>query len=509
MVFGDQAGNPTLVNEDGTTVPFNGANIYLVDADNGKLLRMTKVAVDDELSIDANGMYPAQISADFTVLTGAMAIAGNTIVTGVAGLAEANPGCRPSTDGGCALRGRVMAFNADTLKLKWETYTTPAKAGYTGASVWQSTPAIDQRRKMVYVGTGDNYTTPYDTCYIEEVDKSSGDPYIIGDNFVDTCITPYADRSEWADNHVDSILALDLRTGEIIWSHQTLRYDTWNLACLGGGNLPDGTPVNWVDHCGPDMDFSHHPMLCRSNYGPKSVLVVGQKSGEMRGLNPDSGDLMWKTDGNLMDDFEEGLVGGFQWGAACTGDSVVGLAANSYGRDHTTASGELTTGGSIVVFDTTTGQVNSETLPNTLDVVHPGLQSTAATIRGLDAIPEGGPPATIGAASCAGKICGWGTSGKHGSLLLTDTRTGETLWSRNTANGSVLWGGAFVELPKHGKWWFVGAGYASFDTGVGADGVHPNFWGYSFNPELLEDSKGKGNKKGPKHKHEKEHKKRW
>ena len=36
--FGDQAGNPTLVNDDGTTVPFNGANIYLVDADNGRLI---------------------------------------------------------------------------------------------------------------------------------------------------------------------------------------------------------------------------------------------------------------------------------------------------------------------------------------------------------------------------------------------------------------------------------------------------------------------------------------
>lgn len=511
LIFGDQAGNPTIANADGTTVPFNGANIYLVDADNGRLLRMTKVAQNDELSKNADGLFPAQLDvpADFTVLTGAMAVAGNTIVTGVAGLAEANPGCRPATDGGCTLRGRVMAFNADTLKLKWQTYTTPEVAGYTGASVWQSTPAIDRKRGLVFVGTGDNYTTPYDTCYIEEVDKSSGDPYIIGEEFVKTCINGDPEReSEWARNYVDSILALDLRTGEIEWSHRTLMYDTWNLACLGGPgvNLPDGTPVNWVDHCGPDMDFSHHPMLCKSNYGPRSVLVVGQKTGQMRGLNPNNGDVIWNTDGNLLDEFEAGLVGGFQWGAACTGKSIVGLAANSYGQDHTVASGdEITTGGSIVVFDATSGQVKSETLPTTLDVVHPGLQSTAATIRGLGPIAEGGPPATIGAASCAGRICGWGTSGVHGSLLLTDTRTGETLWQRETANGSVLWGGAFVELPKQGKWWFVGAGYASFDTGVGSDGVHPNFWGYSFNPELLDDKKGKkGHKKGH---HKKD--KRW
>ncbi|MEM7283757.1 MAG: PQQ-binding-like beta-propeller repeat protein, partial [Pseudomonadota bacterium] len=494
LIFGDQAGNPTLVNEDGTTVPFNGANIYLVDADNGRLLRMTKVAQNDEPARNGDGLFPAQLAtpADFTVLTGAMALAGNTVITGVAGLAEANPGCRPATDGGCTLRGRVLAFNADTLKLKWETYTTPAVKGFTGASVWQSTPAVDMRRGLVYVGTGDNYTTPYDTCYIEEVDKSSGDFYTIGEEFVKTCIKPYKERrKQWRRNFVDSILAINLKNGKIKWSHRTLLYDTWNLACLGGGTLPDGTPVNWVDHCGPDMDFSHHPMLCRSNYGPRSVLVVGQKTGQMRGLNPRNGKLIWETDNNFLSDFAPGLVGGFQWGAACTGNSIVGLAANSYGQDHTIADGsETTTGGSMVVFDSTTGNVKSETLPKTRDEVHPGLQSVAATIRGLGPIAEGGPPATIGAASCAGRICGWGTSGKHGSLLLTDTRTGETLWSKATANGSVLWGGAFVELPKHGKWWFVGAGYASFDTGVGSDGVHPNFWAYSFNPELLEDKGG-------------------
>ena len=123
--------------------------------------------------------------------------------------------------------------------------------------------------------------------------------------------------------------------------------------------------------------------------------------------------------------------------------------------------------------------VEFETLPDTLDLVHPGLQSDAAFLRGLGAIEEGGEPATIGAASCAGRVCGWGTSGQFGSLLLTDVQTGETLWTQDLANGSVLWGGAFVKL-RGTVHWFVGSGYSSFNTGVGSDGENVNFWAYKF-----------------------------
>ena len=490
LIFGDQAGNPTL-----GPVPFNGANVYLINADTGELLVMTKLANNDPLAKNDAGQFPAEIGADFTVLTGAMAIAGDKVITGVAGLAEANPGCRPLTDGGCTLRGKAVALNADTLALEWETYMTPDVKGFTGASVWQSTPAVSMQTGMVYVGTGDNYTTPYDGCYVG-IDKTGKSRDEIEAEFISTCIDgdPVAE-ADWARNYVDSIVALDLDSGAIKWVYRTLQYDTWNLACLGGPTLPDGTPVNWLDHCGPDMDFSHHPMLCRSENGKNSMLVVGQKSGIMRGLDPETGALKWETDGNAVDIFDEGLVGGFQWGAACTRQTVVGLAANSYAQQHDLEDGSSTTGGTMVGFDTKTGEVLYEVAPDTSDVVHPGLQSVAALIRGLGAIPEGGPPAAIGAVSCAGRVCGWGTTGKFGSLILSDIKTGETLWTRDVANGSVLWGGAFVRLPSQGTFWLVGSGYPSFDTGVGSDGTNPNFWAFKFIEGESKKAASKGGKK--------------
>jgi polyvinyl alcohol dehydrogenase (cytochrome) len=78
----------------------------------------------------------------------------------------------------------------------------------------------------------------------------------------------------WQHNHFDSILALDLNTGRIKWARSTLAYDVWTLGCLG----PD-----WLNRCGPDQDFSQHPMICEMKNQHtgrhEDIVVVGNKGG--------------------------------------------------------------------------------------------------------------------------------------------------------------------------------------------------------------------------------------
>ena len=56
----------------------------------------------------------------------------------------------------CTFRGSVVALDAATGRLLWQTYTVPA--GYSGGAVWGSTPAVDRADGLLYVGPGT--TTP-------------------------------------------------------------------------------------------------------------------------------------------------------------------------------------------------------------------------------------------------------------------------------------------------------------------------------------------------------------
>jgi polyvinyl alcohol dehydrogenase (cytochrome) len=66
-----------------------------------------------------------------------------------------------------------------------------------GAPIWNS-PTIDAKRRRLYVGTGEGYTSP-------------------------------------AAPQTDSVLAFDLDTGRMLWSYQSIAKDAWNMACFIGG----------------------------------------------------------------------------------------------------------------------------------------------------------------------------------------------------------------------------------------------------------------------------------
>jgi len=159
-----------------------------------------------------------------------------------------------------------VALDAHSGRQIWKTYIIPEAAkptgknakgtqqyGPSGGGVWNA-PTIDPQRHALYIGTGDAYTTP-------------------------------------APKLTDSIVALDLNSGKVLWSVQDLAGDSWVVSCIEGR----GTPENCPKDAGPDFDFGASPIL-RTLPNGKTILVAAQKSGIIWAHDPDhKGAVVWKT----------------------------------------------------------------------------------------------------------------------------------------------------------------------------------------------------------------------
>jgi polyvinyl alcohol dehydrogenase (cytochrome) len=174
----------------------------------------------------------------------------------------------------CTFRGSVTALRVSDGSVRWKTYMIdpPKKTGVngkgdpqfgpSGAGIW-SAPTIDSKRGLLYVTTGDNYSVP--------TTKTS-----------------------------DAIMALDLKTGKIVWSQQVTVGDFHNFA----------TCTDDDSKCGPDYDFGASAIL--THPGGRDLLVAGQKSGIVYALDPaDRGKILWQARVG-----KGGMTGGVQWGMA-------------------------------------------------------------------------------------------------------------------------------------------------------------------------------------------------
>lgn len=184
----------------------------------------------------------------------------------------------------CTFRGSITALNVKDGSILWKSFMVdePKRTGRTrsgtptfgpsGAGVW-STPTVDAKRGLLYVTTGDNYSHP---------------------------ATPLS----------DAIVALDLKTGKTVWSQQTFPNDVYNSSCGARG-------TNCPDDAGPDYDYGASAMLV-STSGGRDVLVAGQKSGVVFGLDPDNGGkILWQQRVG-----KGGTNGGIEWGTASDGRYV-------------------------------------------------------------------------------------------------------------------------------------------------------------------------------------------
>lgn len=232
-------------------------------------------------------------------LTGSPVVHGEVVYVPAASAEEAfaanpNYGC-------CTFRGSVTALHVRDGETVWKTYMVepPAKTGVTragtdtfgpsGAGIWAA-PTVDEKRGVLYVATGDNYSHP-------------------------------------ASATSDAVVALDLASGRIVWSKQATLNDVYNVACaFRGANCPTDS--------GPDHDFGASAMLVTTAAG-KSVLVAGQKSGVVYALDPDQeGKILWQTRVG-----KGGALGGVQWGMASDGRNVYAAVADPVRRGGTTFQG--------------------------------------------------------------------------------------------------------------------------------------------------------------------------
>jgi polyvinyl alcohol dehydrogenase (cytochrome) len=180
----------------------------------------------------------------------------------------------------CSFRGSLAALDASTGKLQWQTHviTEPLKPlrktsagaqlqGPAGGAIW-SAPTADPKRGLVYVATGDSYT-------------------------------------DAPTKGADAIVAMDMKTGQVRWSNQVTEADNFIMGCneaVKAANCP--TPV------GPDFDFGASPILFHLA-GGKDVLLAGQKSGAVYGMDPDTGRTLWTRKVGAGS-----ALGGVEWGMA-------------------------------------------------------------------------------------------------------------------------------------------------------------------------------------------------
>lgn len=185
----------------------------------------------------------------------------------------------------CVSHGGVHAMSLSDWSIRWTARTTEhAKPTYknelgvqmqgpSGAPIW-TTPAIDSNRSQLYIGTGENTSSP-------------------------------------ATHTSDAIIAYDLATGAEKWIFQGTENDAFNMAC--GRRMGPNCPKER----GPDFDFGASPILTTTSEGDDLVLA-GQKSGDVWALNPDNGELVWHrrlSPGSAL--------GGVHWGMTVVGDVVI------------------------------------------------------------------------------------------------------------------------------------------------------------------------------------------
>jgi polyvinyl alcohol dehydrogenase (cytochrome) len=191
----------------------------------------------------------------------------------------------------CKSSGTVVAVDANTGKVIWRTKSVqePLRAlgenskgkqqfGPAGASVW-NTPTVDAKRKLIYVGTGNSF-------------------------------------GRVASAYSDSILALRMEDGKVMWHHQEFAGDSF----MNGCRATNAKDANCPETLGPDYDFGGSSAILQTVNG-KDILVAAGKGGVAIGLDPEAeGKLVWRT--QLWETQAPNAAGLVVWGGASDGQRV-------------------------------------------------------------------------------------------------------------------------------------------------------------------------------------------
>lgn len=247
------------------------ANVYAVDAHSGKLL----------WTAHPEENFTARVTAAPTYYDGRIYVPMSSF--------EEFSAATPTYEC-CKSLGGVAALDANTGKKLWLTHVVPdlprpthknslgvQQWGPAGGAVWNS-PTVDPVRHAVYFGTGDATTYP-------AIDTS------------------------------DAVMALNMDTGKVLWSHQVHRNDSFLVGC------GDRRTENCPKVVGPDWDIPASPVLKTLPDGSRRIIVV-TKPGDVLALDPDKhGALVWRMNvfGPVIGDgpAPKGMsTAGIFWGAA-------------------------------------------------------------------------------------------------------------------------------------------------------------------------------------------------
>jgi polyvinyl alcohol dehydrogenase (cytochrome) len=246
-------------------------------------------------------------------------------------------------------------------------------------SVWNA-PTVDAKRHAIYFGTGEAATGP-------------------------------------APITSDAVVAVDINTGKLLWSHQVQDNDVFLVGC-GGANKPENCPKE----DGPDYDIGNSPILKTLENG-KRILVAGMKNGVVFAVDPDrKGAPVWKV--NVSPNPASGII----WGGAADDKTVY------YGL----------TGGGVAAVQLATGE---KTWFNPLPPPGRGRSANSAAVTAI-------PGAAL-------------SGSRNGTLYALASADGHVLWQFNTAqefktiNQVAAQGGSIASAGPvvAGGMLFVGSGY--------------------------------------------------
>ncbi len=323
----------------------------------------------------------------------------------------------------CKAQGAVIALDLKTGKKIWTGRTMDEAQktqlsrvgtqmwGPSGAPIW-NTPAIDEKRNLLYVGTGEQNSIP----------------------FVET---------------TDAIVAFDLNTGQRKWVFQATARDLWHYACPRGANCFGADQGITVDH-----DFGGSVVIAKRADG-RDILLSGQKSGAIWALDPDNGGkLIWT---NRLT--KGGANGGVHWGIAVDGARVYAPM-----NDNTKPSDEFPKAGvALHALDIETGKI-AWTAKGAPDCSGDRKARYAACETRFGFSPA---PLVVDGAVLQGSV--------DGILRVFDAGTGAEIWRYDTmrkfdtVNGVPGNGGAIDSSPyvAANGMLFVVSGYARFGESPG------------------------------------------
>jgi polyvinyl alcohol dehydrogenase (cytochrome) len=425
-------------------VPDWGGKLWAINAATGKAVWSNTITSYDGIPGDVSRTSPAYYDGEIVIGTGAQTISAmdGAYVVGIDAQTgkmlwrtevSSNPAAvitsSPTVDDGVVyvgtsskdedltttptFRGSMMALSATTGKVLWQTYIVPK--GYTGGAVWGSQPVVDHQTGMLYIGTGNNYSVPAGVC---------ADPDQTG------CTPPSA------ANHIDSILGLSLKTGQIDWYTPTLTADTWTVYEPGSS---------------PDFDFGADPTLYTTviDGKPTQLLGIGQKSGVYYALNPATGKTVWQTQAG-----PGGGLGGIEWGTAANGQQVFVAEANGDHKPYTITSYDgqksTITSGLFAALNAATGKIEWQVADPQGKYLDDSFVSSANGVM------------YAGSAAATGK-----------NMYAFDARTGKILWSY--ASGGAEFAGASIV----GGTVYWGSGYHTSDVGLGYTGDNDKLYAFT------------------------------